>query len=123
MAGLEIVLFSLYIYILGRALSDAGQEVIAEKEACKEKWKKAKKEVNQEMLNYMEKRRIEKRLEKEQGLEMAGTLNGGVAASSTPQEAPGTSCEESPRTPAKKGNAKKLMSKLTSVFPFKSKND
>ncbi|MPC75254.1 hypothetical protein E2C01_069638 [Portunus trituberculatus] len=121
MAGLDLLIISLYMYIVGRAFAEAGQEVREETEEARERWKKAEMDVAKQAEIYRNKRLMEKILEKERGFEIAGTLHGGISAPLTPGEASG---EDSDRTPAEKGNAGSLTSKVSSVFAFfKSKRD
>ena len=119
--ALDILIAALYLYILGRSLSAASEDTRMETELTKEKWKKAAKEVDSKMVEYIQKKQIQETLKKQQGLEYAGTINGGVAA---PEEPPSATREDSGCTEAKKGNAGSLMSTVTSMFPFlKSKKD
>lgn len=124
MSGVETVVISVYLYILGRALTMAGREARREADESRERWKLAEQKVEQTMVKYSCRRMLEQNLEKERGLEVAGTLSGGVAAPPTPDEGTGEGLEDPHRGPAKKGNAQGLMAKVTSLLTFtKSKND
>lgn len=124
MAGFELAIISLYMYLVGRALTLATQETRTEAEATRRLWGLEAQRVDLEISRYKEKRKIEKTMESESGLELAGTLSGGVAAPSTPEEDPGKARDEPERRQAKKGIVQGLMSKVTSLYPFvKSKND
>lgn len=119
-----VLVFSLYLYLLSRVLAEAAKEARTEAEIHKRKWRQAEQALDQEMEKYRKKRELEKIYEYEHGLEVAGTLTGGVAASPTPQEVSDGALEGRRHGPAKKGSSRRFMSKVTSLFPFtKSKRD